>query len=46
MPHPSITAETYPHKPAFIMGSSGEMVTYRQLDDVLIRRHSYFAHSA
>ena len=33
MPHPSITAETYPHKPAFIMGASGEMVTYRQLDD-------------
>ncbi|MCP4211253.1 MAG: acyl-CoA synthetase [Halieaceae bacterium] len=33
MPHPSITAETYPHKPAFIMGASGEMVTYRQLDE-------------
>ena len=33
MPHPSITAETYPNKPAIIMGSSGEMVTYRQLDE-------------
>lgn len=32
MPHPSITAETYPHKPAIIMGGSGEMVTYRELD--------------
>ncbi|MEH6569345.1 MAG: AMP-binding protein, partial [Halioglobus sp.] len=33
MPHPSITAETYPHKPALIMGNSGEMVTYKQLDE-------------
>lgn len=33
MPHPSVTAETYPHKPAIIMGSSGEMVTYRELDE-------------
>ncbi len=33
MPHPSITARTYPHKPAIIMGESGEMVTYRQLDE-------------
>ena len=33
MPHPSVTAQTYPHKPAFIMGGSGEMVTYRQLDE-------------
>mgnify|MGYP001827545778 FL=1 len=33
MPHPSITAQTYPHKPAIIMGDSGEMVTYRQLDE-------------
>ena len=32
MPHPSITAQTYPHKPAYIMGSTGEVVTYRQLD--------------
>ncbi len=32
MPHPSITAQTYPHKPAIIMGDSGELVTYRQLD--------------
>jgi long-chain acyl-CoA synthetase len=33
MPHPSVTAQTYPHKPAFIMGDSGEMVTYQQLDE-------------
>jgi acyl-CoA synthetase (AMP-forming)/AMP-acid ligase II len=33
MPHPSITAQTYPHKPAVIMGASGEMVTYRELDE-------------
>src|SRR5210317_1902717 len=33
MPHPSITAQTYPHKPAIIMGGSGEIVTYKQLDE-------------
>ena len=33
MPHPSITAQTYPLKPAIIMGESGEMVTYQQLDE-------------
>ena len=33
MPHPRITAETYPHKPAIIMGDSGEIVTYRELDE-------------
>ena len=33
MPHPSVTAQTYPHKPAIIMGDSGEMVTYKQLDE-------------
>jgi long-chain acyl-CoA synthetase len=33
MPHPSETARVYPHKPAIIMGNSGEMVTYRQLDE-------------
>ncbi|PLW83083.1 acyl-CoA synthetase [Kineobactrum sediminis] len=32
MPHPAITAETYPHKPAIIMGGSGEVVTYSELD--------------
>ena len=32
MPHPSITAQTYPHKPAVIMGASGDMVTFAQLD--------------
>ena len=33
MPHPSVYAQTYPHKPAYIMGDSGEMVTFRQLDE-------------
>ena len=33
MPHPSVTAETYPHKPAIIMGGSGEIVTYKELDE-------------
>ncbi|HCD55169.1 MAG TPA: acyl-CoA synthetase, partial [Halieaceae bacterium] len=33
MPHPAITAETYPHKPAIIMGGSGEVVTYAELDE-------------
>ncbi|MEO1078006.1 MAG: acyl-CoA synthetase [Pseudomonadota bacterium] len=33
MPHPSVTAQTYPHKPAIIMGTSGELVSYRQLDE-------------
>ena len=33
MPHPSTTARTYPHKPAIIMGGSGEIVTYRELDE-------------
>ena len=33
MPHPSVTAQTYPHKPAVIMGDSGEMVTFQQLDE-------------
>lgn len=33
MPHPSVYAETYPHKPAFIMGATGEIVTYSQLDE-------------
>jgi len=33
MPHPSVTAQTYPHKPAIIMGGSGEIVTYQQLDE-------------
>ncbi|NQX87590.1 MAG: acyl-CoA synthetase [Halioglobus sp.] len=32
MPHPSIYAQTYPHKPAIIMGMTGEMVTFHQLD--------------
>ncbi|MFT6274304.1 MAG: fatty-acyl-CoA synthase [Halioglobus sp.] len=33
MPHPSITAKTYPHKPAIIMAGSGEIVSYKQLDE-------------
>ena len=33
MPHPSITAETLPHKPAVIMGRTGEILTYRELDE-------------
>ena len=33
MPHISITAAETPHKPAFIMANSGEMVTYGQLDE-------------
>ncbi|MEM6581475.1 MAG: acyl-CoA synthetase [Pseudomonadota bacterium] len=33
MPHPSIVAETYPHKPAIIMGDSGEIVSFRELDE-------------
>ena len=33
MPHPSVTAVTYPHKPAYIMGGSGEIVSYKSLDE-------------
>lgn len=33
MPHPSVTATTYPHKPAIIMGQSGEITSYRQLHE-------------
>lgn len=40
MPHPSITAETTPDKPAYIMAGSGEIVTYGQLD----RRSNQAAH--
>jgi long-chain acyl-CoA synthetase len=32
MPHISITAAQTPHKPAFIMANSGEMVTYGELE--------------
>ena len=32
MPHPSITAQTDPLKPAIIMADSGETVSYRELD--------------
>ena len=33
MPHISVTAAATPDKPAIIMGNSGEVVTYRQLDE-------------
>ena len=33
MPHISVTAAAHPDKPAYIMGNSGEVVTYRQLDE-------------
>ena len=33
MPHISITAAETPHKPAYIMANSGEIVTYGQLND-------------
>jgi fatty-acyl-CoA synthase len=33
MPHISVTAAATPDKPAIIMGTSGEVVTYRQLDE-------------
>jgi long-chain acyl-CoA synthetase len=33
MTHPSVHAQTHPDKPAFIMAESGEVVTYRQLDE-------------
>lgn len=32
MPHPSVTAETYPHKAAVVMGDSGDIMTYEALD--------------
>ncbi len=33
MTHPAIHAQATPHKPAIIMANSGEVVTYRQLDE-------------
>lgn len=33
MMHPSLYAKKHPDKPAYIMASSGEVVTYRQLDE-------------
>jgi fatty-acyl-CoA synthase len=33
MQHISVTAREHPDKPAYIMGNSGEVVTYRQLDE-------------
>jgi fatty-acyl-CoA synthase len=33
MPHPGTTAQAFPNRPAFIMGGSGEIVTFQQLED-------------
>jgi len=33
MPHPGVTAQDYPARPAIVMGGSGETVTYRQLEE-------------
>ena len=33
MPHPGVTAQDYPNRPAIIMGGSGAVVTYRQLEE-------------
>lgn len=33
MPHPGITAREYPNRPAFILGDTGEVVTFKQLDE-------------
>lgn len=32
MPHISVTAQETPHKPAFVMAESGDLVTYGELD--------------
>src|SRR4051812_16211886 len=31
--HPSVHAKTHPDRPAYVMGGSGEVVTYGQLDE-------------
>jgi fatty-acyl-CoA synthase len=33
MPHPGTTAQAFPNRPAIIMGGSGEVVTFRQLEE-------------
>ena len=33
MPHSSVTAQSHPDRPAYIMAGSGEVVTYAQLDE-------------
>jgi len=33
MPHPGVIAQDCPNRPAFVMGGSGEVVTFRQLDE-------------
>ena len=42
MPHPSVYAETYPHKAAYIMGATGEVVTFRELDEASNRAAHLF----
>ena len=42
MPHLTITAEQFPDKPAIIMGGSGKVVTYRELDEVSNRAAHLF----
>jgi long-chain acyl-CoA synthetase len=39
--HPSQYAKSMPHKPAYIMATSGEAVTYAQLDEVSARGARY-----
>src|SRR4051812_43820944 len=40
--HPGIHAAAHPDKPAYIMAGSGEVVTYRQLDDEANRLSQLF----
>ncbi len=42
MPHPSVYAETYPHKAAYIMGATGEVVSFRELDEASNRAAHLF----
>ena len=38
--HPAFRAQEFPHKPAYIMASSGQVVTYGELD----QRSNQIAH--
>lgn len=40
--HPFIHAETHPDKPAYVMAASGEVVTYRQLEERSNRIAQFF----